>query len=133
MPKTRNAIAYGAIVAVALFFAGTPGSRSATPASAATGPNAPPAVVEAAGIQLRSVGFDFPVDGRAFPPGPNVDLVAANCITCHTPGMILTQPALTKAEWTGEVTKMAKVYKAPIADADMPAIVAYLASMKVGP
>jgi len=47
--------------------------------------------------------------------------------------MILTQPALTQAEWTGEVTKMVKVYKAPIDEADIPAIVTYLAGLKVAP
>ena len=101
--------------------------------AAQAGPKAPKAVVEAAGITLRSVGFELPTDGRAFPPGPGADVMAGNCVSCHTPGMILTQPALTRAEWTGEVTKMVKVYKAPIEDADIPAIVTYLASLKVAP
>ena len=47
--------------------------------------------------------------------------------------MILNQPALTKAEWTGEVTKMLHTYKAPVEESDVPAIVAYLANLKVGP
>ena len=47
--------------------------------------------------------------------------------------MILNQPALTQAEWTGEVTKMVKVCKAPIADADIPVIVTCLTSLKVAP
>ena len=47
--------------------------------------------------------------------------------------MILNQPALTQAEWTGEVTKMVKVYKAPIDDAAVPELVTYLASLKPAP
>jgi len=34
---------------------------------------------------------------------------------------------------TGEVTKMVKVYKDPIDKADLPALVTYLASLKVLP
>ena len=98
---------------------------------AQVGPTAPKAAAEAAGIRLRSVGFELPVAGRSFPPGPGADQIAANCMSCHTPGMILNQPALTRGEWTGEVTKMVKVYKAPVDAADIPAIVTYLVSLKV--
>ena len=101
--------------------------------AAAVGPAAPKATTDVGGITLRSVGFEFPTAGRDFPPGPGADTMAANCMSCHTPGMILNQPALTQAEWTGEVNKMVKVYKAPVADADIPAIVTYLASLKVAP
>lgn len=100
---------------------------------AQVGPTAPKAAAEAAGIQLRSVGFEFPTAGREFPPGLGADTMVGNCMSCHTPGMILNQPVLTRAEWTGEVTKMVKVYKAPVDDADIPAIVTYLASLKVAP
>jgi len=56
-----------------------------------------------------------------------------NCTACHSPGMILNQPALTRAEWTGEVNKMRHTYKAPVAEEDVSAIVGYLASLKVTP
>jgi cytochrome c5 len=100
--------------------------------AAVVGPNAPKAETEIAGIKLRSVGFEIPTTGQALPPGPNLEVVSNNCQSCHTPGMILTQPKLTQAEWTGEVTKMINVYKAPVEQADVPAIVAYLAALKVG-
>lgn len=100
---------------------------------AQVGPTAPKAMAEAAGIRLRSVGFELPVAGRSFAPGPGADQISANCMSCHTPGMILNQPALTRAEWAGEVAKMVKVYKAPVEAADIPAIVTYLASLKVAP
>ena len=99
--------------------------------AAAVGPAAPKASTDVGGITLRSVGFEFPTAGRDFPPGPGADTMAGNCMSCHTPGMILNQPALTQAEWTGEVNKMVKVYKAPIEEADIPAIITYLASLKV--
>ena len=97
--------------------------------AAAVGPNAPKAVAEVDGIRLRSVGFEIPTEGRAFPPGPQLDAMNNNCMSCHTPGMILNQPKLSRAEWTGEVTKMINVYKAPVDAADVPAIVEYLAAL----
>ena len=101
--------------------------------AAAVGPKAPAASSEGAGVKLRSVGFEIPTEGRAFPPGPNLEAVNNNCMSCHTPGMILNQPKLTTAEWTGEVNKMIHTYKAPVAEADVPAIVAYLAALRIGP
>jgi hypothetical protein len=44
--------------------------------------------------------------------------------------MVLNQPDLPKATWEAEVHKMISVYKAPIDDADVPAIVAYLEKIK---
>ncbi|MGJ3627640.1 hypothetical protein AB5I41_12915 [Sphingomonas sp. MMS24-JH45] len=41
--------------------------------------------------------------------------------------MILNQPRLTAEQSQATVTKMREVYKAPVADAEVPAIVAYLA------
>ena len=100
---------------------------------AAAGPNAPAAIVQAAGVTLRSVGFDLPTSDRAFPPGPGADLMAGNCQSCHSPGMILNQPPLTRAEWTGEVNKMLHTYKAPVSDEDVAGIVTYLAALKPAP
>ncbi len=159
MAITLNTVAYGTVVVggLVLFAIGTPVERSAalqarlaadtpvTPAysvavnkqvaayAAAVGPRAAPAVAEAGGIKLRSVGFDLPASSRAFPDGPGAELVTNNCQSCHSPGMILNQPALTRAEWTGEVNKMLHTYKAPLAEEDVGAIVTYLASLKVAP
>jgi len=44
--------------------------------------------------------------------------------------MVLTQPALSKADWRTEVTKMRKVYKASIDDTAVPAIVGYLTNLQ---
>jgi len=158
MAVSASVLACGMIAAIGfgLIFVGTPADRSvaldaqlaadkpAIPAytvalkrqiaaySEAVGPRAASAVAEAGGIRLRSVGFEFPTSDRAFPGGAGAELVANNCVSCHSAGMILNQPALTKAEWTGEVTKMLRTYKAPVAEQDMAGIVAYLAGLKVG-
>ena len=77
-------------------------------------------------VAFQNASIILPDDTSDLPPGPNVETVTANCTGCHAPAMILTQPRLTRAVWEGEVTKMQHVYKAPVADADMPKIVDYL-------
>ena len=64
--------------------------------------------------------------GMTFKPGPGANLAMANCLTCHSSAYVSTQPALTKAQWSGEVTKMKAVYGAPIPDDQIPALVDYL-------
>ncbi len=79
---------------------------------------------------FKSVSVVLPNGDRQFPQGPGVDVVSANCVACHSPGMILNQPSLSKAAWEGEVKKMIGVYKAPVDAADVPAIVEYLTATK---
>ena len=91
----------------------------------------PPPVVAAsttlaAGFVLKSVSVELPVSDVAFPGGAKADAVAANCLSCHSAGMVLTQPDLTRAVWTDIVEKMIHAYKAPVAEADVAAIVDYL-------
>jgi hypothetical protein len=86
----------------------------------------PTSVRAAEPVQLKSVSVDFPPDRRTFPPGPGSDAVDGNCLACHSAGMVLYQPTLTKAQWEAEVTKMRNVYKAPVETADVDAIVGYL-------
>ncbi|HYW53772.1 MAG TPA: sulfite--cytochrome C oxidoreductase subunit B [Dongiaceae bacterium] len=64
--------------------------------------------------------------GMAFKPGAGVGAAQANCLTCHSSAYVSTQPVLSKAQWTAEVTKMKNVYGAPIPDDAVPAIVDYL-------
>jgi hypothetical protein len=79
---------------------------------------------------LKSVTVELPTSTRGFPAGPGVETVSANCVICHSPGMVLNQPALTKAAWEAEVRKMITVYKAPIPDSAVAPIVAYLAQIR---
>ena len=66
----------------------------------------------------------------AFKPGPNLDVVQSNCTACHSVDYVRTQPRGPKFKedfWRAEVTKMIKVYGAPIDEADVGKIVDYLA------
>nr|WP_310523780.1 hypothetical protein [Polymorphobacter sp.] len=62
--------------------------------------------------------------------GSDSGIVDGNCLACHSADFVRGQPVLTAAEWTAEVAKMRKVYKAPIAEADDAAIVAWLVAMQ---
>ncbi|MGB6536175.1 MAG: cytochrome c [Xanthobacteraceae bacterium] len=79
---------------------------------------------------LRSVDVTLPDSTRALPPGPGQATAQNNCLACHSAGMIMTQPRMPKAAWAAEVTKMRNVYKAPVDEKDVPAIVEYLAAVK---
>ena len=51
---------------------------------------------------------------------------AGFCGMCHSPHYITMQPPLPAAAWAAEVTKMRKVYGAPIPDASAALIIKYL-------
>ena len=77
------------------------------------------------------VNYKLPDETAGFKPGPNLDVVQNNCTACHSADYINTQPRGPKFKkdfWQAEVTKMIKVYGAPIDDADVPKIVDYLAA-----
>ncbi len=120
------AVALG-IAALALMLVGPPHDRPA-PAPAPTSTPAPPGV-SANGFTLTSASVELPIDDAMYPAGPNADVINRNCASCHSPSMAMTQPPLTKAQWTATVTKMREAYHAPVPSADVPAIVAYLTAM----
>jgi len=92
------------------------------------------ALAAAAGLGLVAthaapVSYTLPEETAAFKPGPNLEVVQNNCTACHSADYIKTQPRGEKFKkdfWTAEVTKMIKVYGAPIEDADVGRIVDYL-------
>jgi hypothetical protein len=78
---------------------------------------------------LKSESIHLPLSDKRF-GGLGADAINNNCLGCHSADMVLNQPALPKATWEAEVRKMIDVYKAPIAEGDVGAIVAYLAKTK---
>jgi mono/diheme cytochrome c family protein len=78
------------------------------------------------------VSYTLPDETAAFMPGPNLEVIQNNCAACHSADYITTQPRGPKFKrefWQAEVTKMIKVFGAPIDDADAGKIVDYLAAM----
>jgi hypothetical protein len=58
--------------------------------------------------------------------GPDVQLARNRCGICHSTDYIVMQPRGDAKQWDGVVTKMIKVYGAPITEAEAKAIVEYL-------
>ena len=77
------------------------------------------------------VSYTLQEETAAFKPGTNLEVVQNNCTACHSADYINTQPRGPKFKkdfWQAEVTKMIKVFGAPIDDADVGKIVDYLAA-----
>ena len=88
-----------------------------------------PSFANAQTLELKSDSIDVPDRGTMF-SGPGSDIVNNNCLACHSAGMVLNQPVLPVATWKAEAEKMIHVYKAPVDEKDVPAIVEYLTKMQ---
>jgi cytochrome c5 len=58
--------------------------------------------------------------------GPGSDLAQTQCQLCHSTDYIVMQPGGDAKLWEGVVTKMVKVFGAPLSEADAKAIIEYL-------
>jgi hypothetical protein len=82
-------------------------------------------------VAAKPVSYELPDETAALKPGPNVEVVQNNCTGCHSVDYIQTEPRgpnFKKDFWQAEVTKMIKVYGAPIDESDVGKIVDYLAA-----
>ena len=82
-------------------------------------------------VGAKPISYDLPEETATLKPGPNVEVAQGNCMGCHSVDYIITQPRgpqFKKDFWQAEVTKMIKVYGAPIDDSDASKIVDYLAA-----
>lgn len=86
--------------------------------------------ISATGVTLHSLSLDLPNSDRQFAGDAKADAINSNCLACHSAGMVLNQPKMSAATWTEEVNKMRAVFKAPIADEDVPVIVDYLVKLQ---
>src|SRR3977135_4318208 len=90
----------------------------------------PLAAHAASPFELKPVKIDLPDSDRMLPGGPGSDAINNNCLACHSAGMVLNQPELSKQAWAAEGNKMINAYKAPVAPEDAGAIIEYLSRIK---
>jgi len=83
-----------------------------------------------AAFVLKSTNVTLPESTAMFPPGPGADVANADCLACHSVGMVMNQPVMPKAAWEAEVNKMRTAFKAPVPESDVAAITDYLTSIK---
>ncbi len=81
-------------------------------------------------LVLKSAKVTLPDSPAMFPAGPGADVANANCLACHSVGMVMNQPVLPRAAWEAEVNKMRNAFKAPVDASDVAAITDYLVSIK---
>ena len=78
----------------------------ATNSTSATSPGA-------SGWQWSNVSVALPTSETSFPPGDGAE-ITPQCLICHSAGMVLRQPPLTREQWVGEINKMRSAYGAPL-------------------
>jgi cytochrome c5 len=79
-------------------------------------------------FSMVPVAAPLPADDEFF-EGPDADLLNAQCTACHGATMVTYQPRQSAAGWAKTVAKMREVYKAPIAEEEVPGIVRALAAL----
>ena len=81
--------------------------------------------------RAKPISYQLPEETARFKTADSVEAVQNNCTACHSADYIQTQPHAQKSKrdfWQAEVTKMIKVYGAPIDEGDVGKIVDYLAA-----
>ena len=85
-------------------------------------------VATTAAVAGETVSITLPPESIALDAGRGMDQTQTACRMCHSLDYITTQPGGGTAQWQGVVTKMMKVYGAPISDQDAKLIEEYLAT-----
>jgi len=106
---------FGIALATALAWLGTSHS-TAVAARAATGPVP----------RWAKVAVELPTSGTSFPAGSGAEIANAQCLICHSAGMVLRQPPLTQDEWAGEINKMRNSFGAPMPADQVEVLAKYL-------
>ena len=73
--------------------------------------------------------IELPPDGLQLKPSalPGYAKAQANCVACHSAEYMAYQPpTAARPYWEAMVKRMKGVFRAPVEEADMPAIVDYL-------
>jgi mono/diheme cytochrome c family protein len=79
--------------------------------------------------QWAIVRVELPASDETFPAGVGADIATSQCLICHSAGMVLRQPPLTKDEWRAEIMKMRSAYGAPLPEDQVDGLAEYLKSI----
>jgi hypothetical protein len=108
-------ILFGIALAAGLAWLGTSDSTGVVPKSAmGTVPG------------WAKVAVDLPTSETSFPAGKGAEIANAQCLICHSAGMVLHQPPLTLDEWAGEINKMRSSFGAPLPADEVRSLTRYL-------
>lgn len=87
------------------------------------------ALILAAAAPAAAADITLPPDHPygALKPGAGSEVTQRACVLCHSTDYIVMQPHGDLKQWEGVVTKMIKVYGAPVSEQDARTIADYLA------
>jgi mono/diheme cytochrome c family protein len=80
-------------------------------------------------VHFAVVNQALPPGESIFPPGHGAEIANANCVMCHSTGMVLRQPPLTVGEWKIEINKMRSAFGAPITPDQIDTLARYLGTV----
>ena len=75
------------------------------------------------------VSVELPTSLIPFPAGEGAVIANAQCLICHSAGMVLRQPARTEEQWKETINKMRSAYGAPLPAEQVDALAAYLSRL----
>lgn len=82
-------------------------------------------------VTLKKESIRLPESTRVLPGNsPGARAANSDCLMCHSAGMVMNQPDLSKDAWLAEVNKMKNVMKAPVPEDQVSEIVDYFFSIK---
>lgn len=84
-------------------------------------------------VPLASIAVDeitLPHFEPIMPLGPHRELFMTNCITCHSPRLVIDQPHFSQEKWEEIVNKMVVTFGGHVYKKDQPKIVEYLVSIR---
>jgi mono/diheme cytochrome c family protein len=76
------------------------------------------------------VSVQLPTSPTLFPAGQGADIANSQCVICHSPDMVLYQPARTQEQWKETINKMRSVYGAPLPAEQVDVLATYLSQLK---
>jgi cytochrome c5 len=85
------------------------------------------AAVGSAGAEEKRIILPPDHEHARLKVGPGSDVTQTQCQLCHSTDYIVMQPPGDAKQWEGVVTKMIKVFGAPLSEADAKIITEYLA------
>lgn len=79
-------------------------------------------------LRAGEVAITLPPETGIYKAAPGVELALANCMICHSTEYVASQPPLPRKFWEATVKKMKEKFGAPTPDAQVAALVDYLAA-----
>ena len=79
-------------------------------------------------LHAGEVTITLPPETGIYKAAPGVELAQAHCLICHSTEYVASQPPMPRKFWEATVKKMKEKFGAPTPDAEVTALIEYLAA-----